>query len=564
MSDVSSISSSSSTPTAMTGAGGGDKIRILGMNTGLDVDGIVKKMLKIDQTRVDDEDKKLQKLQWKQEAYQDIIASVKDLQDSYFNLTNLSSMVTRGDNYNVYKATSGDETIATATASSDAIEGIYTIKVVKTATKAIIGSTSSLTDVKPDISSTTKLSDLNISTADKLTIKVDDKDTYDITFSDSDETIGGFLKKVNEQTKGTVSGYYDDTSNKIVLQRSSTGVSQSIQVMDTNMSEKFKLTNGSVSEKTTGSDADVFVTSPLGGNKEIQSETNDIDINGVTFNLEGKQSSDGTLANAVSTTITVKPDIDTTFNLIKGFIDKYNALVDKVQTKLTEEPDKDSTGRFQTYEPLTDAQKASMTTDQINKWEAKAKVGIVANDDTLTTMMDSIREAFFDKINDVSIGFGKHIGLDVVDEYKKGGRIEFTDDDGEQKLKDVITNNRNQIMELFTKTSTSTDKTDKYNNEGIFQRINDILQNYVGRTGTYLNDGILTSLANKQNDHSTTGSGIGDSIPDQIYRESLSIKDLQDKMSSDSEKYYNEFSKLEVAMEQLNSQSSWLSQMTSQ
>lgn len=666
MSDVSSVSS---TPTAMTGAGGGDKIRILGTNTGLDVDGIVKKMLKPDQTRIDDEDKKIQKLQWKQEAYQDIISSVKDFQNSYFNLANLSSMVTRGDNYSVYKATSGDSTVVTATALSNAIEGTYSLNVKTLAQKASI-SGNDLSTVKSDVTATTKLSDLGLTTSDKLTICVDNSTYYDVTFATSDQTISGYLSMINQETKGTVSGYYDEVSRKVILQRTDSGASKNIQIQQTNMSETFGLTNGTSTSVTgtygltgtaltgvslstpisdpglnintndilyvkingqeyqfkassadetlqdflknditnksdgkivasfdastnsiklvgagtntsqniqieygkpndmsaklklnnvvsSGLNSDFTITSPLGESNELTSyDSNNVSINGVSFTLQ-KVSND----SSTNTTVTVTPDIDTTFNLIKGFIDKYNALVEKIQTKLTEAPDKDSVGRFQTYEPLTAAQKAAMTTDQITKWEAKAKVGIVANDDTLTTMMDSMREAFFDKVGDVTAQFGRSIGLDSIDDYKQGGKIQFTDG-GEDKLKAALAGNKSQIVQLFTKTSTSTDKNEKYKDEGVFQRINDILQDYVGRVGTSLNDGKLTSLANKQDDHSIAGTGTGDTIPDQIYRESISLKDLNTRMSDDSEKYYNEFSKLETAMESLNSQSSWISQMT--
>lgn len=666
MSDVSSVSS---TPTAMTGAGGGDKIRILGTNTGLDVDGIVKKMLKPDQTRIDDEDKKIQKLQWKQEAYQDIISSVKDFQNSYFNLANLSSMVTRGDNYSVYKATSGDSTVVTVTALSNAIEGTYSLNVKTLAQKASI-SGNDLSTVKSDVTATTKLSDLGLTTSDKLTICVDNSTYYDVTFATSDQTISGYLSMINQETKGTVSGYYDEVSRKVILQRTDSGASKNIQIQQTNMSETFGLTNGTSTSVTgtygltgtaltgvslstpisdpglnintndilyvkingqeyqfkassadetlqdflknditnksdgkivasfdastnsiklvgagtntsqniqieygkpndmsaklklnnvvsSGLNSDFTITSPLGESNELTSyDSNNVSINGVSFTLQ-KVSND----SSTNTTVTVTPDIDTTFNLIKGFIDKYNALVEKIQTKLTEAPDKDSVGRFQTYEPLTAAQKAAMTTDQITKWEAKAKVGIVANDDTLTTMMDSMREAFFDKVGDVTAQFGRSIGLDSIDDYKQGGKIQFTDG-GEDKLKAALAGNKSQIVQLFTKTSTSTDKNEKYKDEGVFQRINDILQDYVGRVGTSLNDGKLTSLANKQDDHSIAGTGTGDTIPDQIYRESISLKDLNTRMSDDSEKYYNEFSKLETAMESLNSQSSWISQMT--
>ena len=541
MSTISQVGQTS-TPSGMTGAGGGDMLRILGLNTGLDVDSIVEKMLTSDQVRINTEDSKLQKLQWKQEAYQDIIAEIKKLQDSYFNLTKMSSAVTNGSNYNVYKAVSADESIVMAVASSNAVEGNYTVNVINTAKKAMITG-----NKMEGIDASTKLSDLGITVSDKLTLKVDDTDSYNITFTDSDETVGNFLYKINSQTEGKVSGYFDEISQKITLQRNDTGSSHKIQVIGTDLSDKLTLTAGADSTDAGGTNANFTITSPFGESKSLSTETNDTTINGITFTLAGKENS--------TATVNVASDVDTTFNLIKGFIDSYNDLVDKVQGEVSfDEP------LNKQYQPLTDAQKEQMTQDQIDKWNEQAKSGILQNDSLLIEMMDKLRNAFFDKINDMSLPFGRKIGLDTTDDHKKGGRIEFTQG-GEDILKSVIRNNRSEITDLFTRESDSTDPKEKYNNEGIFQRIDDIFVEYVGRTGTYLNDGILSSIANKQNDYSETGiGGIGNTLPDQIYRQNQYIKQLTDRMSDDKEKYYKQFSALEVAMENLNAQSNWLYQ----
>ena len=80
---MSDVSSTSSTPSGMTGAGGGSMIRITGMASGLDVDGMVKKMMAGEQTKLDKANQDQQTIQWKQDAYQDIIKEIKDLQSSF-------------------------------------------------------------------------------------------------------------------------------------------------------------------------------------------------------------------------------------------------------------------------------------------------------------------------------------------------------------------------------------------------------------------------------------------------------------------------------------------------
>ncbi len=52
-----------------------DILRMSGMNSGLDTEAIVEAMLTTYQTKIDNQNKKLTKLQWEQEAYQELEAS---------------------------------------------------------------------------------------------------------------------------------------------------------------------------------------------------------------------------------------------------------------------------------------------------------------------------------------------------------------------------------------------------------------------------------------------------------------------------------------------------------
>ncbi len=130
--------STSSMPVGTTGAGGGNMLRITGLNTGLDVDAMVKKMLTADQTKVDNAKKQQQLIQWRQEAYQSIIKDVKDLQNAYFDVTNSSNYLLSSNSYNNMTAASSDATIASAKASATSVAGTYKIKVDQLAQAATI------------------------------------------------------------------------------------------------------------------------------------------------------------------------------------------------------------------------------------------------------------------------------------------------------------------------------------------------------------------------------------------------------------------------------------------
>lgn len=561
-----------STPSGMTGAGGGDRLRILGMTTGLDVDAMIQKMMRPYQLRMSSEKIRLQQIQWKQEAYRDIIKDIKGFQDEFFNVAKSKSMVTRGENYTAYKTESSDPSVASAFAGSNAVEGVYNIDVISLAKVGEIKSSNGV--VLSDGSGkqaklNDSLSQIGVNVGDKISFKVTDNgNVYEKTIevTSGSESIGNFMNRINKETDGKVKAAYDEISGKVILNTNNTGSNSKIEITNVNENgslnnilDKFKL----ASDKSDvllgeGKNAHFKITSPYGGEIEVtDNQTNVYSVNGMTISLGSKE---GTVDNPAKASIAIKADDEAPIKMIKGFIEKYNALVDKIQTKLAEKKAKD-------YKPLTDEQKKQMSKEEIEKWEAKAKEGIIKSDPLITEMMGSIREAFFDKVEGAGISFGKEIGLDTssgLDENNKfvsgdSGKILFTIG-GEEKLKEALKNHRKEITDLFTKTSESTDPKEKYENQGIFSRINDILMDYVGRTGTSLNSAKLTSMANKQNDFSIYGGEKGDSLPDQIHRQNIYIKKIADKMTVQQEKYYRQFSALETAMQKLNAQSAWLSQ----
>ena len=60
--------------------------RITGMYSGLDVDKLVKDLTKVEQIKVDKLNKEKQTIQWKQEAYRDIVNIFKGFKDKYFDI----------------------------------------------------------------------------------------------------------------------------------------------------------------------------------------------------------------------------------------------------------------------------------------------------------------------------------------------------------------------------------------------------------------------------------------------------------------------------------------------
>lgn len=642
---MSDVSSTTSTPSGMTGAGGGNMLRITGMASGLDVDAMVKKMMMAEQTKIDKAKQAQQTIQWKQDAYQDIIKDVKDLQSTYFNSLTPDTNVLLSSNYAAFDATVKDSNMLAVTPGVTAQAGTYTIDFTggHVAAKAsvtganIVNNTSNgygsgniglvigggtvqnltmdtyasvddavtsintqinanstlkgkvyavvsgnniqfqaLTDssVKIDAATTTVTQLNNISgkvinpslSTTMADLGLSGSDSFDITYNGTTKTISAnstdklsdVINSITNATSGAVTASFSQLTGKFVLQSANTGSSQSVTIakgtgtgsalIALGMADATGTPNASV---VAGKDAVVTITPPGGTAVTVTKASNNFTIDGVTYNLQSEVNSTG----GSSTTFSVTQDTQKVYDKIKGFIDKYNAIVDKIQTKLTEKKSSD-------YAPLTDTQKASMSASQISSWEDKAKVGILRNDDNLQSMLTSLRSAFTTGVANTGLSFGQYgtnsIGLDTSNDITQGGKIIIED---ATKLKNAISQHGDQILKLFTNVSTSTDKTTQFSENGIFQRINNIVNDNVGHVGTSLNSAILTKYANYQDNFSNYGGAGDNTLPDQLYQQTQLLKNLSTEYNTKQEAYYQQFSALETALTTLNSQQSMLSSM---
>jgi len=586
MSDVSSVTSGT------TGAGGGNMIRLTGLASGLDVDALVKKMMTGEQTKLDQAQQTQQTEQWKQEAYQDIIKNIKDLQSSFFDSGSSDKNILSQSNFAPFTisaadgASAVDTSVATFTPMVGAQTGKYSVSVVQLAKGA--GVVNNLTDK----SLSQKLSSLGLSGDISLKLSTDGGTTTNeikLTVTDT-STLGDLVNAINNQGSGNVKASFSELTGQFKLTTANTGSNTSLMIQNGTTAGLFTMLgfsstttaakidqNGGTATISNGStvdvdptkvqkakDAKVNITAPNGSATNIIKSSNNFTIDGMNYML----SSEGTDSDhPVTTSVNIGSDTSKVYDKIKSFIDKYNAIVDDIQTKLTEKPNPD-------YKPLTDAQKAQMTTSQITAWETKAKVGILRNDDNLENMLNDLSTAFTTSVNNVGLSLGRYssnnFGIDTSKDYTTPAHIDIVDP---EQLKTAIATKGDQICKMFTNMSaipntTAQDGTVEYDSsltqykqDGIFTRISKILQKNVGYTNTTFNSAVLTSFANKQYDFTLTGTGGKNTLPDQIYEQQVKIKDIKTKMATKQEKYYQQFSKLETVMNQLNAQQSELSSM---
>jgi flagellar hook-associated protein 2 len=132
-------------------------------------------------------------------------------------------------------------------------------------------------------------------------------------------------------------------------------------------------------------------------------------------------------------------------------------------------------------------QRDSMRDRDIENWEDQAKIGLLHNNDLLQAASTTLRATLFQPV-ELSTGntiFLHEIGISTTSNFRDGGRLEID----EERLRGALETRGLEVAELFTKTASIPFRAGFTNNErmaqqGISERINDILNNTVGTSGT--------------------------------------------------------------------------------
>lgn len=258
-------------------------------------------------------------------------------------------------------------------------------------------------------------------------------------------------------------------------------------------------------------------------------DSNNFTINGITIN-----------AKAVQTTevnITVTQDTEAVIDKIKTFVEKYNELIELINGEVSEK-------RYYDYDPLTAEQKEEMTEEEIELWEEKARSGMLRGDTTLVSAISSFRISLSSEVEDLPEGDIKHlsqIGI-TTGTWAEKGKL-YID---ENKLRDALINNPDEVKALFT-TDDGDDSTD--DGDGLAVRLYEQADKIIDT---------LTEKAGKEgsaNDSFSIGKRL-DSIIDEISELDLRLIEIETR-------YYNQFTAMETYINQMNSQSAWLTQQFS-
>lgn len=280
-----------------------------------------------------------------------------------------------------------------------------------------------------------------------------------------------------------------------------------------------------------GTDAGVKVDgitySNLSGNK--------ISVSGVTYEWT---------ETSASATVTVSQDTDKIVENVKKFVEDYNKMLSSLYEKYDEQrPDK-------TYEPLTETQKEGMKDEQIEKWEEKAKQGLLYHNSTIGKIIDTMRDAVSTRVEGVSSTYNSAYSIGISTTGLKG---QLTLD--EDKLKKALAADSDAAYNVLSKLEYKSDATtvagkaqqaaDNYSKSGIAQRLADVMgdaisdvKDYAGTDGTKYDD----------------DSDLGDLM--KALKEKMD--NFKTMMDAFEEALYKKYDAMEVTLSQLGTQLSFI------
>ncbi|MCI9670349.1 MAG: flagellar filament capping protein FliD [Lawsonibacter sp.] len=383
----------------------------------------------------------------------------------------------------------------------------------------------------------------------KFTFEIpgDGKHKFNITKETSIEDV---VNELNESLIGKTNSFsYNKFTGQIEAKDRKSGEKVELKITDMYDDEvSFDESKAPAVNYTPGQDAEFTVT-VNGETINMKRASNSVNIDGLTINMhdtfdgsvdkEGKPSVDSAGKPTNSVTFKTSTDSDKIVEAIKTMIEDYNTMMAEIKGAYSTMPYQKSNGSFANYEPLTEDDRAGMSESAIERYEEKAKQGILFGDRTLSTLYDKMRNVFSPAGEDGA--FLRAMGISTSFSISDGTQTVTLDED---KLRAMLDSDPDRVAEVFTKTSGT---------GGVMQNLKTQLDNYAKTTGEP--KGILIQQAGSP---LSSLSLMNNSWQKQIDNYNTQIEKWQDKLSSQVDRYTQQFSRLEQLINQMNSQSSTL------
>lgn len=576
--------------------------------SGLDIESLVKMGMMNKQNQYDKMYQTQLKQTWVKEAYNTVYTDVKAFKESMSTFkmqSNMSAMQATSSNNDVVSVTANGAAAAmnhkitveqvasnaylmTANgqkidrANTSAANSAYLKDVLFSgnATKTTVdGQTSYLvkndktgkTDTfkGSDVAISIEVQDSNEKGSDGKPVTHKVEFTYDQIFGDN-KTLND-LASAFSNSGANVQGGYDTVNDSFSLYNKTSGSANKIglkanndtsaellnklhlasyNAQDNKLGSEVKFNNGTMTEAAVGTNAKATIDG-----KTYESDTNKLNVANVIYNFNGvsAKNADGTYQ---ASTISVSQDTDKIVDNVKKFVETYNTLIDSLNTKYREEKNTD-------YKPLTKKQEGEMTESQIDKWNEKAKSGLLYHDNNIYSIISDMRESLYTKVDAVDTVLTDAKGNKYSYNSMSSIGITSSTNQGhitldEEKLKKALTEDPDCVYQLFASDQDSTYVSGSTNKNQA--------DTYTSKSD-YLNTGIANRLYNAMTTNISnleSYAGTSKETDDESYLGKLitnmntKMTSFQTLMKSYERKLYEKYDAMEVALSKLGAQLSYI------
>ena len=274
-----------------------------GLGSGLNIESIITGLMAVEQRPLNVLNQRQSEIETKISAYGKLQSALSTFQSSLSSLKSISA-------FQVFSATSSDESVFTASASSDAVAASYSIDFSSSNPAHQLAQAHKM--------NSTSFADSTNSTGAAGTMQIDvGASSFTIDVNGSNDSLDGIRDAINNASGNdnlvTASVIkVSDTDSRLVLTSNKTGLANAISLTDNsgNVASTLAMTTKDAAQNAVFS-IDGF---------QIERSSNVIDdaIQGVTINL--KQ-----LSNTPQT-LTVNHDTESVKASVQSFVDAYNAL----------------------------------------------------------------------------------------------------------------------------------------------------------------------------------------------------------------------------------------------
>jgi flagellar hook-associated protein 2 len=492
------------------------EIHMGGLLSGLDIESLVTQLSVYQQQKVTDAEADKTELENDVAAWADISGYMTSLTSSLYTLYS-SSLNT----WDQYTAASSDTTVVTATADTGAVSGSYAIEITDLAQAHSISSDKA-SDLSVSADKDTDLIAEGVLTADNtfvlegVTFTIG-KDEYGQTLSGT-ESLSSLKSKINYAS--TEDMFNNDVSatiidDRLVITREDTGSTeidmsegtgtplQDLQIFSAPATYK------AANVLTNAQDAS-FTVNGAAVTRSSNTNLNDV-IEDITLNLLDD--------SGASATVTVDRDTETPKNAILDFISCYNDAISTIESY--NEIDIDTAAKPIVGE-LQGETMVRMIPSILRRLATTVNSDLTSGNASYTYQGNT---GILNSLEDI----GVWTGSETSSEFNYGNRLAVKD---ETKLDYMLENYFDEVEQMFKGISSGS------------------------------NDGLAEGLYKYSNSVSQSSSGeIAEkisSLTDDIQDQTDTIADLEDELADYQEQLWTEFTAMEEAISNMQSELSWL------